>query len=902
MSIRNLDSLLAPKSVALIGASTRPDALGAIVASNISARGFTGPLWLVNPKGGSIAGRDVFRSVAHLPAAPDLAVIATPPKTVPGLIAELGAKGTRAAVVISAGVTRELRQAMLEAARPHLLRVQGPNCLGLMLPPIGLDASFAHRMPPAGDLALVSQSGAMITAIVDWACGRAIGFSHVISLGDMADVDFGDLLDYLAGDTRSRAILLYMEQLTHAPKFLSAARRAARAKPVIAIKAGRHSEGARAAMSHTGALAGSDAAYDAAFRRAGILRVLELEDLFGAAEMLARTSRLEGERLVILTNGGGAGVLAADRLADLHGTLADLSPALLGALDQVLPPTWSRGNPVDIIGDATADRYRAALSHLLASGAADAVLVMFCPTALTAGETVARAVVDEAAAAAKRGTTTPVLASWLGDAAVASGRNVLSAAKLPTFETPSAAIEGFMQLVRYKRAQDELIQTPPPTPDGPPFDTAAASRIVAEAVRSGRRILSEVEAKRLLAAYGIPTVETRIAADPAAVRAAAGEILRTSRSCVIKVLSDEISHKSDVGGVRLNLATAEEAERAANDMLSRIAIAKPGARVVGFTVQPMIKRPRAHELIIGMSEDLTFGPLMLFGAGGTAVEVLRDSAMALPPLDMKLARELMRQTRVHRLLEGYRDRPAADLDAIALALVQLSALIIAHPEIREIDVNPLLADDAGVVALDARVRVESGVRSARPPPAIRPYPARWTQQVALRRAGDLLIRPIRPDDERLYEAFFGRVTSEDMRSRFFAARPDLSHRFVARLTQIDYGREMAFVAIDEASGALAGVSRLSADPDLLRAEFAVLVASDLKGQGVGWHLMQLLIAYARSEGIGEMFGDVLGDNTAMLKLCAKLGFKAETDPTDRALRRVTLDVRGSQPAQGADSD
>lgn len=888
VSIRNLENLLAPKSVALIGASTRPAALGAIVASNLARGGFSGPLWLINSKGGSLAGQPLYRSVAELPAAPDLAVIATPPATIPGLVADLGAKGTRAAVVITAGVTQELRQAMLDAARPHLLRVQGPNCLGLMLPPIGLDASFAHRLPPPGDLALVSQSGALITAIVDWASGRGIGFSHVISLGDMADVDFGDLLDYLAGDTQSRAILLYMEQLTHAPKFMSAARRAARAKPVIAIKAGRHGEGARAAMSHTGALAGSDEAYDAAFRRAGILRVQELEDLFGAAEILARTKRLEGERLLILTNGGGAGVLAADRLADLDGRLGVLPPQLVTTLDTALPATWSRANPVDIIGDADAERYRTTLSHLLASDAADAILVMNCPTAIATGESIARAVVEEAKAGQTRVAGKPVLACWLGDGAASPGRRVLGEAKIPTFETPSASIEGFMQLVRYKRAQVELMQTPPQLPEGRQPDASAAKAVIDGALASGRSTLSEVEAKRILAAYGIPTVETRVTTSAAEVHAVSAEVLRTAKTCVIKVISDDISHKSDIGGVRLDIATPEAAQRAAIEILERIERERPGSRVSGFSVQPMVKRPRAHELIIGMSHDATFGPLLLFGAGGTAVEVLRDTAMALPPLDLKLARELMRQTRIHRLLEGYRDRPAANLDAIAMSLVRLAAMVIEHPEIMEIDVNPLLADETGIIALDARVRVDA--QSPRQPLAIRPYPVSWTRQVNLPVIGQLMLRPIRPEDEWLYEAFLDRVTTADMRSRFLAAQSRLPHKFIARLTQIDYAREMAFVAIDAVSGALSGVSRLSADPDLERAEFAVLVASDIKGRGLGWQLMQVLIDYARAEGIGELFGSVLAENATMLKMCSELGFQIENDPHDGSVRQVTLQL------------
>lgn len=639
MTIRNFQHLLAPKSVALIGASPEPGSIGRIVGANLADGGFAGPVWLVNPKHRQIDGQLCYESIGALPAVAELAVIATPPATIPGIIAELGRRGTRAAVVISAGVTPEIRQAVLNAARPHLLRIQGPNCLGLMLPNIGLNASFGHRLPLKGDLALVSQSGALITAIVDWASGRGIGFSHVVSLGDMADADFGDFLDYLAGDTDSRAILLYMEQLTHAPKFISAARRAARAKPVIVIKAGRHAEGARAARSHTGSLAGSDATYDAAFRRAGVLRVTELEDLFEAAEMLARTPRLVGERLVILTNGGGAGVLAADRMADLDGRLAALSAATSTALDAVLPATWSKGNPVDIIGDADTKRYQSALSHLLACEEADAVLVMNCPTALSSSTDIARGVVDCIESRRTEGAIDkPVITNWLGDSTVAEGRRLLIENGISTFDTPASAVRGFMHLVRYRRAQDELMRTPPALAVDAPAEHVVAATIIAEALERGCEMLSEVEAKRLLAAYGIPVVATQVASDPDDVARIAEAILATERSCVVKILSDDITHKSDVGGVQLGLNTATSAREAAQNMSERISREHPDVRLSGFTVQPMVRRPDARELIIGMTVDPTFGPVLMFGAGGTAVEVLRDTAQALPPLDVALAR------------------------------------------------------------------------------------------------------------------------------------------------------------------------------------------------------------------------------------------------------------------------
>lgn len=891
MTIRNLDYLLAPKSVAMIGASPEPGSVGLIVTRNLRAGGYKGPIRLVNPRRTEIDGVPCYPSVDALPEAPDLAVIATPPQTVPGLISGLGRKGTRAAVVITAGVRNELRQAMLDAAKPHLLRIQGPNCLGLMVPGIGLDASFSHRAPLSGDLAFLSQSGALITGVIDWAADRQIGFSHVLSLGDMADVDFGDMLDYLAGDPRSRAILLYMESVTHAPKFLSAARRAARSKPVIVVKAGRHEAGAKAALSHTGALAGSDSAYDAAFRRAGLLRVYQLKELFDAAEILARLPASGGERLAILSNGGGAAVLAVDRLMDLDGRLATLSDSGKAALDAVLPPTWSHGNPVDVIGDAGPERYTAALEVLLEEPGTDAVLVINCPTAATSNLAVAEAiaaVLDERKQAGK--IVKPILTNWLGEEVSRRARQLFTSRRIASFEFPGSAIEGFMQLVRYMRAQEQLMRTPPSLPDELGLDTAKANGIISAALKSGRSVLSEVEAKRLLAAYGIPTVPTQIAATPDEVRAIAAQLLQGHPACVVKVLSDDISHKSDVGGVRLGLERPEEARAAAEEILARVARNLPDAHVKGFTVQPMIRRPTAHELIAGMAVDRTFGPVLLFGAGGTSVEVVADTAQALPPLDLNLAQDLMRRARIWRLLEGYRDRPPADIDGIAEALVRLSYLVARHPEIREIDINPLLADESGVIALDARVRVEDQSASPRVPMAMRSFPSEWIKDIEIENLGSVRLRPIRPEDEPLYDTFFRHVTGEDKRLRFFSAGAKLSRNVLARLTQIDYAREMAFVAIDRDTGELLGVSRFIADPDYTRGEYAIQVRSDLKGCGLGWELMQHLIEYARAEGLQELFGSVLSDNTTMLDMCAELGFSISTDPDDHNVRHVVLDL------------
>lgn len=891
MTIRNLEFLLQPRSVALIGASPSEGSVGRWLAHNILTGGFTGEIHFVNPRHTEVDGHPCFDSIDALPPGVDLAVIATPPRTVPGVVESLAAKGVKSVVCITAGLDAGEKQRVLDAARPGLMRIIGPNCIGILLPQLGLNASFAHCMAVPGDLAFVSQSGALVTAILDWAADRNVGFSHILSVGDMADVDFGDLLDYLAADTASRAILLYMEAVTHAPKFMSAARRAARAKPVVIVKAGRNEAAAKAAMSHTGALSGADAAYDAAFRRAGMLRVMDLEELFEAAEILSIAPRLDGERLAIVTNGGGAGVLASDRLADLSGQLSALGDATRAALDEVLPPGWSHGNPVDIIGDGGAERYRKAIEILLADPESDALLVINCPTALASSRDIAEMV---ASTAGLRKAAKPVLTNWLGDASARESRAIFEAHDIPTFDTPGSAARGFMHLVRYKRAQAELLRAPPATGPGAEADAGRVEDIISTALQAGRTTLSAFEAKTILAAYGIETAQATVVPDAAAAREAAMGLLADYDAVALKIHSDDISHKSDVGGVRLDLATPEAVMAAAERMRERISVSHPRARLEGFTVEPMITRRNGTELIAGITVDRTFGPMVLFGAGGTAVEVMKDTSMALLPLDMNLARDLMGRTRIHRLLEGYRDRPAADLDAVAGALVNLGRLAVAHPEIREVDINPLVADEHGVIGLDARMRIADSRSEPRVPLAIRPYPSRWETLLDVEGLGRVQLRPIKPEDEHLAAEFVGRLTQEDIRLRLFAPRRHFSHAFLARLTQIDYAREMAFVALAESTGELLGVSRLIADPDYVRAEYGVIVRSDLKGKGLGWVLMQHLLAYARHEGLEEVFGTVLAENATMLKMCRELGFEVERDHEDPTLMHVAfaLDGRG----------
>jgi acetyltransferase len=894
MTIRNLDFLFKPKSVALIGAGKRPASVGALVARNLFRSGFDGPIMPVNPKHRAIEGVLTYPDVASLPLVPDLAVISTPADTVPGIIGALAARGTRAAVVISAGFGEggaaagaALRQAMLDAGKDRLMRIVGPNCLGIIVPSIGLNASFAHLDPLPGRLAFVAQSGAVVTSVVDWARARGIGFSHLVALGDMADVDFGDMLDYLANDPETRAILLYIETITQARKFMSAGRAAARMKPVIVVKAGRHAESARAAASHTGALAGADAVYDTAFRRAGMLRVHQLEELFDAVQTLATARPPKGDRLAIVTNGGGAGVMATDALIDLGGRLAGLAPETIAGLDRVLPPTWSHGNPVDIVGDAPASRYADALDLVMQDKGVDGVVVLNCPTAVAAPADAARAV----AAVIDKHRQPTVLTSWLGDHAALEARQLFAEHKIPTYDTPEDAIGAFMRMVAYRRNQDMLMQTPPSLSEELEPDTAAAQTIIARVLDEGRSWLTEIEAKDVLAAYGVPVAPTLLAATPEAAAALAAQI---GGSVALKIVSPEIVHKSDVGGVALDLTGPAHVQEAAQAMLQRVAATAPAARLTGFTVQPMIRRPGAYELIVGVTTDRQFGPMVLFGHGGTAVEVINDRALALPPLNLQLARELMSRTRIHRLLEGYRGQQPANLDAIASTLIKISQLVIDFAEIEELDVNPLLADGYGVIALDVRVKVgaASGPPTARL--AIRPYPSELEEAIRLGRGRELVLRPVLPEDEPAFQAAFAKLTPEEIRLRFFTPIKALSHVQAARFTQIDYDREMALVLTEPGIPGKAevfGVARLAADPDNERAEYAIIVRHDMTGMGLGVLLMRRIIDYAKKRGIGEIFGDVLRENTTMLRICQELGFTQTSVPDEPGLVRVVLRLR-----------
>ena len=891
MSVRNLDFLFDPKSVAVIGASARPASVGATVWRNLSTGSFAGPVYAVNPKHSALGGYPVYASVEDLPEAPELAVICTPAATVPGLVRDLAKRGTRAAIILTAGLTDKQKQAAQDAARPTLLRLLGPNCIGLLSPHAGLNASFAHIGAQRGELAFVSQSGALVTAMLDWAQAQQIGFSHFVSLGEHMDVDFGDMLDYLATDVHTRAILLYIESIESPRKFMSAARAAARNKPVIVIKSGRSAQGQKAAASHTGALAGSDDVYNAAIARAGMLRVNTLNELFLAAETLTRCRADAATTLTILTNGGGAGVMAADSAEWIGVQLAQLAPDTVKQLDAALPANWSHSNPVDIIGDAPTERYAQALQILSAAPEAGTILFIQAPTAIVPSTDIARALLP--IVRPESGTPPKLLSCWLGGPAVQEARDLFKHAGIASFDTPESAVRALAMLQAYARNQTELMEAPhaQATPEAP--DRAAVQAIVRAALAQGQEMLTEPQAKAVLDAYRIPVVITRtVAADP---ELAAQEAQRVGFPVVIKILSAQISHKSDVGGVALNLDSADEVREAARVMLARVKLLQPKAVVDGFTVQGMVRRQHVQEVIVGATIDRVFGPIILFGQGGTAVEVMGDRAVALPPLNEPLARALIARTRIAKLLKGWRDTPPANEEALIAVLLAVSQLLTDIPELAELDINPLLVNHEGAIALDARIRLSKSKPAGALNFAIRPYPAELCERLEWQ-GQPLELRPIRPEDEALHTDFLMALDPEDIRMRVFYSRRTMERSELARLTQIDYTREMAFVAIaagPDGQPQTLGVARAMTDPDNISAEFGIIIRSQLKGGGLGRMLMHKLINYQRSQGTQTMVATVLRENSRMMELAHALGFVDTSEQDEATTRSIVLNLQAA---------
>jgi len=888
-----LTGLFEPQAVAVIGASERAGAIGGIVLRNLLEAGYRGKLHAVNPKYDTVFGVRCHADVSGLPAGVELAVVATPAASVPGVIEACGRAGIRAAVVITAGFAeagaagRVLQDDMMAAARRGGVRIIGPNCLGIMRPELGLNATFARGAARQGALALVSQSGALATAILDWANPSGVGFSSVISLGGSADIDFGEILDYLVADSRTQHILLYIEGVRDARRFMSALRAASRIKPVIVLKVGRHAAGSKAAVSHTGALVGADDVFDSALARAGAVRVTTIGQLFAVAQGLTARIRPRGNRLAIITNGGGPGAMAADRAADLDMPLAELSAATMAALDAKLPPHWSHGNPLDLVGDADAARYRLAVAAALADEGVDGVLAMMVPTAVTETADAAQAVIDAA-----EGSDKPLITCWMGEQLASAGRRLFVERRIPTFRTPEPAVELFSYLAAYTRNRALLMQVPGPLARAEPIDTAAARRIIEAALADGRSILSSAESKDLLHACGIPVNRGEKAGTVEdAVRLAAA----SNGPVAMKIDSPDITHKSDCGGVRLNLKSAKAVRGAWASMMRDVSAAYPQAHIDGVTIEPMIQREGARELLLGVAQDTVFGPVMTFGAGGIAVEVLRDRAVALPPLNAMLIADMIASTRVSKMLGAFRGSAAVDGAALESALLRLSEMACELPWIRELDINPLLADAHGVVAIDARVVVSAVVPGTDPYArlAIHPYPGGLARAWTLADGTLVTMRPIRPEDAQMETEFVRELSAESKYFRFMDTMRELTPDMLARFTQIDYDREMAFVAIVRKDGRdlEIAVGRYATNPDGESCEFAVVVGDRWQGMGLGRRIMEALIGVARDRGLKVMMGHIMAGNGAMLRLATALGFSVGTDPHDASLKQAVLDLR-----------
>jgi acetyltransferase len=877
---RSLGAFFAPRTIALIGASAEQGSVGRALLENLFE--FDGRVFPVNPRHASLLRIPAFARVGDLPQPAELAVIATPAATVPGIVRECAQAGVKAAIICSAGFREcgpagaELEQQVLTEARSGGLRVIGPNCLGLMAPHLRLNATFATTLARPGSVAFISQSGALCTAVLDWSLRENVGLSAMVSVGSMLDVGWGDLITSLGDDPHTRSILLYMESIGDARSFLSAAREVAFSKPIIVVKAGRTEGGAHAAASHTGALTGSDAVVDAAFRRVGVLRVDSIEDLFDMAEVLGKQPRPAGPRLGIVTNAGGPAALAVDRLVLGGGQIASLSEKTREQLNHALPAQWSHGNPVDVLGDADEKRYGKAVELVASDPGTDGVLVILTPQAMTDALATAERIKD----AVPRGAGKPLLASWMGATAVEAGESVLNDAGVPTFKFPDRASQAFNYMWRYSANLASLYETPAlrvRAADGAGFHSDIEPRI-AEARRQGRLLLTEQESKEILSAYGIPVVETFPAgSEEEAVNLA----VKTGFPVAVKLHSQTITHKAEVGGVRLNVRNVAETREAWRSIRQAVAEKVGESHFLGVSVQRML--PSAgFELIVGSSVDPQFGPVLLFGAGGRLVEVIQDRAIGLPPLNSTLARRLMERTRIHAAFKDWHGKPAIDVAVLEDVLVRFSQLVAQLRAIKEIDINPLLVSADQIVALDARIVLhDAGVADERLPRlAIRPYPEHYATTCTLADGAPILLRSIRPEDEPLMVRFHEGLSDQSVYFRYFthlSLEQRTNHARLARLCFIDYDREVAVVAVhhDRSSGASAiiGVARLCKAHGSGPAEFAVVVSDRWQRRRVGTMLLRKLVEIGRDEGLSGIRGVILGDNTGMRRLCERVGFR-----------------------------
>jgi acetyltransferase len=874
MNVKKLHTLFHPKTVAVIGASNTEGSVGYSLLRNLVSSGFEGTVYPVNPKRDNVQGVKCYPAVKDIPDKIDLAIIAVPAASVPGVVRECGEAGAHAVVIISAGFRESGREGekltleIKELVKQYDMTVLGPNCLGFIRPKLNLNASFCRKMAHPGGIAFISQSGALGSAVLDWSVEENVGFSYFVSIGDMCDVGYHDLIDYFGTDPDTTSILIYMESLASARQFMSAARGFARTKPIIILKVGKSTEGAKAALSHTGSITGNNQVFDAAFKRVGILRVNTISELFDCAKTLSMQKRPSGNRLAIVTNAGGPGVIATDALIDMKGQTATLSPETIQYLDETLPQHWSHGNPVDVLGDADSLRYRKAVEAVINDPAVDGVVVILTPQAVTDSVSIAKELVDIAAKNSKT-----ILAAWMGEADVATGRKILEDGNIPAYENPEEAVRAFMNMFLYDKHLQLLYETPASIPHAFVPKTEDNRKLINAAVAQGRSVLTEPEAKILLSNYeiSIPRGEVAKNADDA-VRIAE----KIGLPVVMKIVSPDIIHKIDVGGVVVGVKTPEEVKQTFETLVGNAKSHVPHAIIDGVYLEEMVQKK--YELLIGCKKDPIFGPAIVFGMGGVAVEVFKDTNIGLPPLNMALSLRLIEDTKIYRLLKGFRGSAAVDVSAIQFLLYKFAYLVADFPEIKELDINPFVVDENGGVVLDAKVILDESVQGKIIKPyghmVISPYPREYEKTVDLESGLNVLMRPIRPEDEQMEDELFRTFSEETQRFRFFGPLKNITHEMLIRFTQIDYDREIAVIAelTEQGRKKMLGVVRVIADPYNQTAEFAIVVGDPWQKQGLGTHMMEHVLIISKERGIKKMYAYTLPDNTAMLHLFEKFKF------------------------------
>lgn len=884
MVVHSLETFFNPSSIAVIGASEKLNSVGMKIFKNLIDGGYSGAIYPVNPKHKTVLDKTAFPSVEDITSPVDLAVIVTPAATTPDILNQCANKGIHHVIIISAGFNEtgdegaQLERKIKEIASKHNIHILGPNCLGMMLPHLKLNLTFSNSIAIPGNIGVISQSGAILSSILDWAVARNIRFSSLFSLGNAIDLDFGNILDYLALDPHTQSILLYIESVHNARRFMSALRVAASKKPVVVVKAGREGEGSRAAISHTGALIGYDDVFDSALKRAGVVRVTTIEQLFTAAEILSKNFQVKGNRLAIVTNGGGAGVMAADQSSRSEITVAKLSKSTITSLDKVLPKFWSHQNPVDILGDASPERYSDAITTCLSDPNVDGLLAILTPVAMSQPDEVAKEIISIAQKNEK-----PILTCWFGEQQVKSARNLFSANNIPSFSTPESAIEAFSYLASYHHNQQLLMQIPAPIPFQSKGDSVGSKMIIESALAENRKILTSIESKAILSAFKIPTtltIEARTAPDALIAAESLGFPV------VMKINSPDITHKQDVGGVQVNITNAQAVRELFKKMIERAKKLQPSAQILGVTIEHMRKELNDRELMIGIFRDPTFGPVISFGAGGTIVEVIKDRAIALPPLNRFIAESLISQTKISKLLGKFRNMPKVQMEAVISILLKVSEIVCELPQIREMDINPLIVNEHSAIAVDARIVVDFNSPALTPYDhmAIHPYPSYLVKQWQLADGTNICIRPIRPEDAEINQEFVRQLSSESKYFRFMGSVKELSLSTLLHFTQLDYDREMALIAsiLQDGQEKCIGVTRYIVDPNKEMAEFSIAVADDWQGKGIGSTLLINLLNVAKIKGVKILQGVILANNENMKKLAMNLGFSIKPD-TDKNL-------------------